>query len=583
MTYKKKDIVYGDPKPSGNTTGETSSDANKKDKKEETPEEKKKREEEAAAKAAEEQRRKEFEARRKAAEAEELAQYERWKKSGQTYKDEKGNEIDPSSAGDYKSMTAEQYAAYQDWVEWGQYDDWDQNSKENNKFDLDYGKDGDDIYKGEDNKKPIKWNSRPIPESLDFYIPQYGVQDFINERALWQKGTYNLLGEPGWFYFKIFFKFDDFKGLFGGILNNVLPKTSAIRYLAGIRNHYSHAKIMDRMLALAKFTYTLSYINSVSPWFFTGINGVNQLNALDTKEFTKEKYIDLICNSDAIDMRLNTLLDMYRLATWDDIYYREILPENLLKFDMCICIMNVPIKYFQTAIILSGKNSKIGHFTGDKNINKVVDSINNVSSFLTGNTDITTFDYKTMNGKDNVPMNRLSFQMYTLKNCKINEASFANYIPSSLTNVDFFKMGGGAIKINYDRCYKHTFNEWSQMMYGSDGFIYDSEDNYKDINNYNLTGLINHSLYSDLNSINAQNDQNNRINGIKNAVYNSFFNKDTTAYKSLIDFSESIIKDSMINVDNPYYLGNISVDYNSDKWKDVWKKTKKKVSDFFKW
>ena len=48
-------------------------------------------------------------------------------------------------------------------------------------------------------------------------------------------------------------------------------------------------------------------------------------------------------------MKLNTLFDLYRFACYDDIYKKEIIPENLRKFDMEILIMNIPLKYFQTA------------------------------------------------------------------------------------------------------------------------------------------------------------------------------------------------------------------------------------------
>lgn len=472
------------------------------------------------------------------------------------------------------------------WKTWDNSIYWDfkQYGKElklddNNKVDLNYQGIEEDLA-----AKQIKIEPLEVDENLDFILPQYGVQDFINERALWQKGTYNLLGEPGWFYFKIFFKFNDFKGLFGGILDNKLPKTSALRYLAGIRDHYRNDKIYDRMLALARFTFTLSYINSQSPWFFSGLSGVNMLNAVEMSEFTKEKNIDIICNNDAIDMRLNTLLDMYRKACYDEINQKEIIPENLRKFDMSIVFMNIPIRYLQTAIILSGKNNALSHFTNDKNINKAIDKINNVTSFLTGNTDITTFDYKTIQGGGSggaSPVNRLSFQMYTLRNCEINLETFKNYLPSSASNTEFFKLGGGAIKINYDRCFKHTFNEWNQMMYGTDSFIYDQSDNY--INPNNLTSLIDHSRYSDINLVNAVNDQNRRINGIKNSIYNSFFNKDATAYKSLIDFSETIIKDSMINSKNDAFLGNIYDIENTDRndWSATWKRTKDKIKNFF--
>lgn len=419
-----------------------------------------------------------------------------------------------------------------------------------------------------------------MDNTLDFLLPQYGVQDFINERANWQKGVHNLTGEPGWFYFKLFFNFHDTKGLFAGIMDNIIPNTCAMRYLYGIRNFYKYDKIYDRMLALARFTYTLSYINSVSPWFFIGVNGLNKLNGIKTSDFGKPGSIDLVCNGESIDMRLNTLLDMYKYACYDEINCKEIIPENLRKFDMSIVIMNVPIKYFQTGMFVSGQDSTMSQIgkNGGTFINKAISGINKVTSFLNGSNS-NYFDYKTVSGEDNSLENRLSFQMYTLKNCEIDPISFENYTSNALNNTQFGKFGNGAIKINYDRSYKHTFNEWSQMMFGSDGIYYDGGISQVKTKN-NLTAALVESDYNA--NANAKNAQNNRISSIKKSIYNSFFNKDTDAYKALIDFSESVIEDSLINTTDPEYLGNIGTNYDENDYGDMWKRTKDKVTNFFK-
>ena len=431
------------------------------------------------------------------------------------------------------------------------------------------------------NQKQSEFYDKYNVSELDFILPQYGVADFINERALWQKGIHNVNGEPGWFYFKIFFNFKDTKGLFGGIMNDIIPTTSALRYLYGIRNYYKSSKIEDRMLALARFTHTLSYINSVSPWFFMGINNANKLNELNFNELTKEKSIDILCNGDAIDMRLNTLLDMYKYACYDEINQKEIIPENLRKFDMSIIIMNAPIKYFQTAMMVSANSSKIGQFghNGSTLLNKAISGINKISGLL-GGSSVTTFDYKTVNGKGNNIGNMLSFQMYSLKNCEIDPISFEGYLPSGLSNAQFFKHGNGAIKIKYDRCFKHTFNEWAQMFYGSTGIHYDKEVKQLTGNKANLIslGISNPNKYLNNDSSNLNEE---RIGAIQNSIYNIFFDKDTEAYKGLIDFSEAVIQDSLINVNDPEYMGNIAENYDENNYEDLWNKTKEKVGKFF--
>lgn len=416
---------------------------------------------------------------------------------------------------------------------------------------------------------------------LDFMLPQYGVADFINERALWQKGIHNIVGEPGWFYFKIFFNFKDQKGLFGGIMTDEIPTTSALRYLYGIRNFYKSSKIQDRMLALARFTYTLSYINSISPWFFMGINNANKLNSLNMNDFSKEKSIDIVCNGDSIDMRLNTLLDMYRYACYDEINQKEIIPENLRKFDMSIVIMNAPIKYFQTAMLASSEYNKIGQVghNGETVLNKVISGINKITGLVSGSSG-TIFDFKNINGTNNGINNMLTFQMYTLKNCEIDPISFDSYVPSNLNNAQFSRQGTGYIKIKYDRCYKHTFNEWSQMLYGTTGIQYDANaKKLQDDNQGNLLARgINPKKYTS--NLNAGNN-NDRIAAIQKSIYNSFFDTDADTYKGLIDFSEAVIQDSLINVKDPEYLGNISENYDETNYADRWNKTKDKVTKFF--
>ena len=420
--------------------------------------------------------------------------------------------------------------------------------------------------------------SDPENNELDFLLPQYGVQDFINDRAIWQKGIHNLTGEPGWFYFKIFFNFHDTKGLFGGILDsNVIPNTSAMRYLYGIREYYTHEKIEDRMLALARFTYTLSYINSMCPWFFIGVNGLSKLNGVNLQELSKEKSIELICNGDSVDMRLNTLLDMYKYACYDEINLKEIIPQNLRKFDMSIVIMNVPIKYFQTGIIASGQDSRMSQIgsNGSTVLNKFIKGMNEVTSFINGSNG-KNFDYKSIVGKGNSNNNRLSFQMYTLKNCEIDPESFTGYSPSGANNSGFFRMGTGGIKITYDRCYKHTFNEWNQMMYGSDGIHYDASP----LDQTGLLAGINKNNYSQ-DAQGSADMQKRRINAIQKSIYNTFYNSDTEAYKSLIDFSESVIEDSLINVNDPKYLGNIGTNYDENSYEDMWSRTKDNFRKFF--
>ena len=91
---------------------------------------------------------------------------------------------------------------------------------------------------------------------------QKDVDEIINDVANWQRQLTNIGGEPGYFYFKIFFKFKTNYGLLADLLKEQsnqkqLSQGSAIFYLASIEHRYKHEQIPHRMLALYKFGSTL--------------------------------------------------------------------------------------------------------------------------------------------------------------------------------------------------------------------------------------------------------------------------------------------------------------------------------------
>ena len=308
--------------------------------------------------------------------------------------------------------------------------------------------------------KVSKWDNGGISSlkntdgsgDLNFYIPSYGVEDYIIDRANWQKQLGSITGEPGWFYFKIFFNFNTNYGLLGGILSDTktsannssnqfgtpISINTAIRYLYNIRKLYAQEQIPHRMLALYKFVGILSYISCEAPWFFKGISGLNNIHGAYIDEFDKNKTISIQCSEEAVDMRLGTLLDLYKFACFDNINCKEIIPANLRKFDMSILFFHIPIKYHQTSV-------------NDFSFKKIPSA---------GTYDNSKFS------------DSISFKMYTFQNCEIDPTSLNSWISDSVSNEVAFSLGKNSIKINYDRVYEHRMNEWLQMMFGSDGFYY---------------------------------------------------------------------------------------------------------------
>lgn len=336
-------------------------------------------------------------------------------------------------------------------------------------------------------------------DKLGFKFPDWSYADWINERSIWQRGLTSIGGEPGWFYFKIFFDFDTQYGLLGGLLNNIdimHTTTSAAKFLHISKELYSSEKLSHRLTALYKFANTLSYIQSNAPWFFKSIKGLDKASTDYTEDFSKEKSIEIVCGYEGIDLRLNTLLDLYKYVCYDDINCKEILPDNLRKFDMTVVVFNTPLKKLQTSM----------------------------SSISAG-----TFKYKNISGIEGYD-NVMTYKMFTFKNCEISKENLGLMMPGDISNETPFQLGNSNIKIIYDRVYTHTSNEFMQFVFGSNGIYYNNSSFDNEIkSNYVVKSTI------------SRNKQELRYKALRAALTKfSFTPSNKDAYKELIDASEEI-------------------------------------------
>lgn len=349
--------------------------------------------------------------------------------------------------------------------------------------------------------KPYEKHSTSEADNTNFIqsfdIPDWGIKDYIRERTVWQKGVESLTGEPGWFYFKIFFKFNTSYGLFGGILDDTTSVNTAIEYLHNCEKNYSVDQIAQRQIALLKFVGSLSYINENAPWFFDSITGLNNANSVKINEPTKDNEIEIGIKEDAVDMRLTTLFELYKYACFDNINLKEIIPENLRKFDMTILVFHTPLRYYQTGF----QSMKDG-----------------------------THEYKSFNS-DNFG-DRMSYLMFTFTNCEFDIESINSVIPGNMSNEAAFNLGKSSFKIKYKRVYKHTSNEWSKMFFG-DGSNFEADNNkYK--------------------------SQSYRVGAMKTALDNlGYYNRTADIYKPMVDAVEKEANDIMRTVDPEIALGNI--------------------------
>lgn len=442
-------------------------------------------------------------------------------------------------------------------------------------------------------------DAAPMETKID--IPAWGYKNYINERVSWQKGLDNAYRDPSWMYFKIFFKFDSPYGLLGGVLNNngsskFKVRNTAIQYLQRnmvARGQNDANNLYARKNALANFVKLLSRISCKEPWLFSSIKDVNQALTMDFENLSHEKELEIECRPDTTDWLLSTLFNLYKYACFDEINMKEIIPENLRKFDMDVIVFQAPLRYFHT----SSRDLK-GRSTPYKN-------------------------FSSSNYGD-----RMSFQLFTFLNCEFDYKSLSAALPQNLTSENPFE-NKPTFKIKYERSYQHMNNEFLQLMFGSEGLLF-SPDWYKDDKNsaYNIYNIdkakaqanydkeyeetknskkaidtyisywANHvgdvnsgkMSWSDLQSAasnaglktnkkwldyrqskideveyNAthttkyQNpSQYKRIEMLKYGDTNSlYYNPNSTVYKALVDASESTIGNAMIMMDTSTVLGNL--------------------------
>jgi hypothetical protein len=365
---------------------------------------------------------------------------------------------------------------------------------------------------------------------LRFAFPNFGVNEIMNDVSNWQRQLTHITGEPGYFYFKIFFNFDSHYGLLSNLLSDSvsdkkLYQNSAIFYLASVEDYYTREKISHRMLALYKFGALLRTIQTDTPWFFKGVNGLDKLNGLADVALGKERTIEIVCNTESVDMRLGTLFDLYKYATYDSINFKDILPSNLRKFDMSIITYHMPIRYLQT-------NIQIKRIT-ERSIKK--ENCINAKSMTPAGDDFS---------------NVMSYKMYTFKNCEIVRESLDTSTPGSLVNETAFNMGNNSIKISYDRVYEHRMNEWGQFMVGDTGFYYNEF--APDV--YIGSGILRDGSESYTINKSQNNKHKERIDKILQVNTGDKFG---TLKNILQDFTEYAIRD--IDIDAAGYLDDFSM------------------------
>lgn len=368
-------------------------------------------------------------------------------------------------------------------------------------------------------------------------VPAWGYKDFINERVSFQKGLDSIATQPAWLYFKLFFKFDSSYGLLGGIMKSsdgskFAANNTAIQYLT--RNwSKTNDNMGARRKSLVKFVRSLSYISSYAPWFFKSVKDVNNALNMNLDNLTAEKSIEIECSEEATDLRLLTLMDFYKYAAYDAINQKEILPENLRKFDLDVVVFQSPIRYLQTS-------------TRDLKGRKTV--------------------YKNLNSANMT--DRMSFKLFSFQGCEIDYSTLNTMLPQTFSNQAPFQ-SSPTFKIKYDRVYQHNQNEFAKVLFGDSGFLWSQNE------------------ATAPETINAESDdhENKRHKMMQYAIDNKYYyNPASQTYKTLVDASESTISAAMMLIDGSAGLGNLYGEAASvgSTFKSIGKNTKKAYKDLWK-
>lgn len=292
-------------------------------------------------------------------------------------------------------------------------------------------------------------------------IPNWSFEDFYNERTKFRRqglpgsdaSPYN---DRGSFFYKVFFNFNTNYGLLGSLIQSSTAKygqdiNTAYTYLSnniyGDKFSEKYKKVLlAKQQSLESFGKILNYLQMECPWFFREVGGLAEVTKRNFNEIVagEDKKISLTFNPDAVDMRISTLLDLYVNACYDTINFKEVIPENLRKFDMSIIIfnppianLNVPYQYMSFEEMEKQRQKTKGKFKRTEEEETVIRRLsNNWAGVLT---------------------EQMSFKCIILKNCEISLEDLST-TPEVLSTEEPLSLDH-SINIKYQRSYIYNLNK----------------------------------------------------------------------------------------------------------------------------
>jgi hypothetical protein len=184
-----------------------------------------------------------------------------------------------------------------------------------------------------ENQQYIYYNKyrKAFQDSSSLFLSNTNSDNSSFDAYNWQDPT--ILGFAIHFSFEEPFSEFDLDNLSNSLLLPESNEYSAINYLKSINEP-------KRANYLRQFIDLLKSIQTVTPWYFQSVSGVDKLLTIDPKKGWHpgegaEIEIQML---ESIDLRASLLIDLYRKAAWDEHYRRWMLPENMKWFKVKIVI-----------------------------------------------------------------------------------------------------------------------------------------------------------------------------------------------------------------------------------------------------
>lgn len=245
-----------------------------------------------------------------------------------------------------------------------------------------------------------------------------------DEWALIRSGFWNhfnyvrgTLDEPTYLGFKILFKFNSESSPLFNMNRNALE--SANNYLINQRGDVSRAQ------TLQLFINELQFISKNSPWFFQSIEGLDRILNFDptVPYYNSEENHLLINTLESVDMRIHSLMSLYRRFNYSDKNWTTILPENLRNFSMFIFVNEIRNLYSLADELAGGEASGLNR----TQTNLDADVVNSFSRSIE--------KYSTS-------------LIFELSNCEFDLKEYGSFL-STVSNSEY-NMVENQLKINYD-------------------------------------------------------------------------------------------------------------------------------------